>query len=86
MIYIDVQDDYLLNEEIAVSHFREVFVTENQAKRFSNGGQLSYERLKVADFVDEEILRIKYKDRFIGLGFADNERQQIGIKCIINQL
>lgn len=77
---------YLLDEETAVSHFREVFVTDNQAKRFSNGGQLSYERLKNADFADDEILRIKCKDCFIGLGFADNERQQIGIKCIINQL
>ena len=77
---------YLLNEEMAVSHFREVFVTENQAKRFSNGGQLSYERLKNADFTDGEILRVKCKELFLGLGFADNERQQIGIKCVINQV
>lgn len=79
-------NEYLLNEEIAVSHFKEVLVTENQAKRFSNGGQLAYGRLKTADFADGEILRVKHKDLFIGLGFADNERQQIGIKCIINQL
>ena len=78
--------EHLLNEEIAVSHFKQVLVTENQAKRFSNGGQLSYERLKNVDFSDGEILRVKYRDCFVGLGFADNERQQIGIKCVTNQL
>ena len=61
-------------------------VSAPQAKRFSNGGQLSYERLKNADFTDGEILRVKCKELFLGLGFADNERQQIGIKCVINQV
>lgn len=89
---IDLEDitednisEYLLNEETAVSHFKEINVTENQARRFSNGGQLSYERLKEQAFDDGELFRVKHNGLFIGLGFADNERQQLGIKCIINQ-
>lgn len=77
--------DYILSEETAVSHLREITVTENQARRFSNGGQLSYERLKICDFIENELFRVKFKDLFLGLGFADNERKQLGIKCIINQ-
>ncbi len=76
--------DYILPEEKAVLYLREVKVTEKQAIRFSNGGKLGYERLKTADFSDNELLRIKYGDSLIGLGIADNEKQEIAIKCIIN--
>lgn len=77
--------DYLLPEENALGYLKEVYVTEKQAIRFSNGGQLSYERLKKADFSDGELLRVKHKDTFLGVGYADNENQQIAIKCVINQ-
>lgn len=77
---------YLKNEEWAVRHLREVSVSEKQAVRFSNGGQLAYERLKVSDFADGELVRVKFNDKFLGIGFADNEKQQIAIKCIINQM
>lgn len=78
--------DHILSEEMAVSHLKEIFVTENQAVRFCNGGQLGFERLRVntADFSDGQLFRIKYKDLFLGIGFADCEKSQIGIKCIIN--
>ncbi len=78
--------EYLKSEEYAVRHLREVFVSEKQAVRFSNGGQLSYERLKNTDFEDGELLRIKFQDKFLGIGFAENDKQQIAIKCIINQM
>lgn len=77
---------YLKNEEWAVRHLREVSVSEKQAVRFSNGGQLAYERLKVSDFADGELVRVKFNDKFLGIGFADNEKKQISIKCIINQM
>lgn len=76
---------YLLSEEVAVSHFREIFVTEKQAIRFSNGGALSYDRLKSTDFSDGELVRVKFGSLFLGLGFADNVNKQICIKCVINQ-
>lgn len=79
-------ENYILPEEKAVLHLKEVKVTEKQAVRFSNGGKLSYERLKTSDFAENELLRIKYQDIFLGLGIADNEMCEIAIKCIINPL
>ena len=78
-------ENHLLSEEVVVSHLREIFVTEKQAVRFSNGGQLSFERLKIptADFCENELFRIKYKNIFLGVGFANIEKKEIGIKCVI---
>lgn len=77
--------NHILSEEVAVSHLREIFVTEKQAVRFSNGGQLSFDRLSIStdDFKDNELFRVKYKNIFLGVGFADNEKREIGIKCVI---
>lgn len=76
--------DYLLSEEIAVSYLPKVNVTEKQAIRFCNGGQLSFERLHLKDVDEGELFRVKFGEKFLGVGFADCENQQIGIKCIIN--
>ena len=77
--------DHILSEELAVSHLKEIFVTEKQAVRFSNGGQLSFDRLNIPtdDFCENELFRVKYKDIFLGVGFADTEKREIGIKCVI---
>lgn len=76
--------NYLLNEEVAVSHLRALSVTKNQAVRFCNGGQLAFERLNVENFKENELFRIKYKNQFLGIGIADCQKQQIAIKCIVN--
>ena len=76
--------NYLLNEEVAVSHLRALSVTKNQAVRFCNGGQLAFERLNVENFKENELFRIKYKNQFLGIGVADCQKQQIAIKCIVN--
>ncbi len=76
--------EFILPEETALKYLPEVFVTEKQAVRFSNGGQLSYERLKNANFADGQLLRVKFGDKFLGVGYADNNNQQIAIKCVIN--
>lgn len=76
--------DCILDEEIAVKHFREVIVTENQAVRFCNGGQLDFERLHIENVTENELFRVKCKGKFLGVGFADIENKRIGIKCIIN--
>ena len=75
---------HLLSEERAISHLKEVFITKKQAVRFSNGGQLSYERLKETNFASGELLRIKCENTLIGVGIADNEKEQIAIKCLLN--
>ena len=40
-------EKYILSEETALMHLREVTVTEKQAVRFCNGGQLGFERVRV---------------------------------------
>ncbi len=78
--------EHILSEELAVAYLDAVNVTDNQAKRFCNGGQLGFDRLHIdtTKLSDGQLLRVKCKDLFLGVGFADVERQQIGIKCIIN--
>ena len=66
-------------------YLRKISVTEKQAIRFSNGGQLAYERLKDAEFEDGELVRVKHGGLFLGVGYADNTNKQIAIKCVINQ-
>ncbi len=76
--------EFLLNEETAVMYLPQINVTEKQAVRFCNGGQLSFERLHINNVNDGSLFRIKFGEQFLGIGFADCEKQQIGIKCIIN--
>jgi len=74
---------YILNEEVAVKGFKEIQVTEKQAVRFTNGGQLGFDRLKNVDFSDGELLRVKLGDTLLGIGVADTQKQWVAIKCII---
>lgn len=77
-------EEYLLSEEKAVEYLPAVSVTEKQAIRFCNGGQLSFDRINIKQVTDGELFRVKYGDTFLGIGFADTEKAQLGIKCIIN--
>jgi riboflavin kinase/FMN adenylyltransferase len=77
-------NSFILKEERAVSHLREVAVSENQAIRFSNGGELGFDRLRIKDLSDGELLRVKFRDLFLGIGYANCSKQHMGIKCIIN--
>ena len=76
--------DYIYNEEMAVKHLREVKITQNQAVRFCNGGQLDFDRLNIENISENELFRVKYNDKFLGIGFADIQNKRLGIKCIIN--
>lgn len=76
--------DRIVSEESAVLNLRVCSVTEKQAIRFCNGGQLSFERLNVRNFTENELVRVKYGDKFLGIGIADLEKNQLNIKCIIN--
>ena len=77
--------DNILSEELAVGHLPALFVSEKQALRFSNGGKLSFDRLN-QKVEDGQYLRVKYKDRFIGIGYADSEKKEIRIMCLINPM
>lgn len=76
--------EYILSEEQAVSHLPEINVTDKQATRFCNGGQLGYEHLQISALPDGQLFRVKNKGLLLGIGVADNEKKQINIKCIIN--
>lgn len=75
---------YLLSEELAVSYLRQADVTEKQAFRFTNGGQLDFDRLKLTGIKDGELFRVKYGDVFLGIGRADLQKNQLAVKCVIN--
>lgn len=77
---------YLLSEETVVKQFRAVEVTEKQAVRFCNGGQLDITRLKIHDLSDGELIRVKYNNTFLGLGVADIPNGQLAIKCVIRNI
>ncbi len=79
--------DYILSEETVVSHLEEITVTKPQAIRFCNGGQLSFDRLNTNtdNFTENQLFRVKCGDEFLGVGYADLEKRQIAIKCVIKE-
>lgn len=60
--------EFLLTAEQAVLNYNAVKVTEKQAIRFYNGGELDIARINGFDANENEILRVKYQDKFVGLG------------------
>ena len=75
---------HIVSEEKAVAYLREVKVTDKQAVRFCNGGKLSFDRLRLTDASENELFRVKFGGLFLGIGAAENEKEQLAIKCIIN--
>ena len=60
--------------------YRSVNVSELQAKRFLNGGQLALDRLHLPFFKDNEIIRVKTpENQFIGLGKVNLEQRELSI-------
>lgn len=71
----EIEEKLISTENLFVS-FPELMVSEAQAKRFSNGGALDSSRtsLRSAENIEGNIYRIKYDDKFFGLGIVrDNE-------------
>lgn len=71
----EIEEKLISTENLFVS-FPELMVSEAQAKRFSNGGALDSSRtsLRSAENINGNIYRIKYNDKFFGLGIVrDNE-------------
>jgi len=79
-------ENYIKNCDAALPDLRKVSVTEKQAVRFTNGGQLDLDRLKENSFIDEEIFKVYFENKFLGLGFVDAEHNQLAIKCVINNI
>ena len=71
----EIEEKLISTENLFIS-FPELKVSEAQAKRFSNGGALDSSRtsLRSAENIEGNIYRIKYDDKFFGLGIVrDNE-------------
>ena len=62
-----------------------VSISEKQAIRFCNGGELSLERVKYDDFKDNEIYRVYFGDKFLGLGRADLDKNLLKIECLVDR-
>lgn len=76
--------EYLLPAERAVSYMPQVNATEKQAVRFTNGGQLSLDRLKITNAKNGDFFRVNFGDTFLGIGQVDGEKNQLNICCIVN--
>ncbi|MBQ8303484.1 MAG: tRNA pseudouridine(55) synthase TruB [Clostridia bacterium] len=77
---------FVLSEETAVLKLREITVTEKQAVRFTNGGELDIERLKINDPKENEYFRVKFNDLLLGIGFFSKEKNSICISNILNKI
>lgn len=75
--------DFILSPERAVFDMPQVQVTQKQAARFCNGGQLDFERLKIQPPADRQMFRVKCADELLGIGEADCQAQQLKIKCLL---
>jgi hypothetical protein len=47
---------------------------------------LGFDRITIDNLTQGELLRVKYKNKFLGIGFADFDKSQVGVKCVINYL
>ncbi len=75
--------DFIKSEELAVERFKRIAVSDKQATRFLNGGELGFERLRGfgADY-DGEIFRVVGENTFLGLGYADFSTSSLKVKCL----
>lgn len=76
-------NDYLQPAQKAVEDKRYVGVSEKQAARFLNGGQLALDRIYLKDYSDGELIRVCHKSELLGLGIVDIANNQLAVKCVV---
>lgn len=76
----------VLSEETAVIDLRQITVTEKQAVRFTNGGELDITRLKINNPKENEHFRVKFNDLLLGIGFFSKEKNSICISNVLNKI
>ena len=77
--------DYILPCDKVVDYLPKILVSEKQATRFSNGGQLSLDRIKYSGFENNGLYRVYFENRFLGLGKADLDQELLKIECLIDR-
>ena len=74
----------LLPADRAVQGFRNLNISDAQAKRFMNGAALSVDRIRFyADAADNELFKTYTGEQFLGLSEFDKASGEITTKCVI---
>lgn len=75
-------DDLIVDVEKLFDAYGKAYVSPAQARRFSNGGALSLDRLRSR--LNDGIYRVYSPDGlFLGLGEADNQKQELSVKKLL---
>lgn len=82
----DIINNYVLPTDTLFKNLNKTVVSDAQAKRFQNGGNLSLQRLPHSlNFKDTEIIKVYTTQTFVGLGKIDKGKNELKIlKCQIN--
>ena len=76
-------ENFLISVEDALSAYPKAFVTFGQAHRFVNGGDLNLDRIK--DCKVSGLYRIYSEDKFLGLGRAEPENNNLKFLRVYNE-
>lgn len=76
--------EYLLPAENALPTAEKLSVTEKQAIRFSNGGELDISRTGLVKVVDGALVRVMFGSVMLGVGQVNVEKNEIRVMCVIN--
>jgi len=72
---------YIKPVESIFAHLSDIHITDKQAFRFSNGGNLSLSRLHgVSDITNGTLYRVYHEDKFIGLGSVNAELNELAFE------
>ncbi|MCH5320576.1 MAG: tRNA pseudouridine(55) synthase TruB [Eubacterium sp.] len=75
-------DDVVIDLEKLFECYDKVYVSQAQARRFSNGGALAIDRIKKK--LADGIYRVYSQDGlFLGIGEADNQKQELSVKRLL---
>lgn len=76
---------FLLREDFALCGYNKINVSKKQAVRFSNGGELSLDRLfGINSLEDKKLVRVYFSDIFVGLGEICLEKAALKPKALVN--
>ena len=76
--------EHVLSCDSVFEDLVKVRITDQQSKRFKNGGYLSLERIFTEkDLNNDELVRIYNKTEFVGLGRVNSIKNEISVACLI---
>ncbi len=79
-------NDYILPCDLAVEYMPKLAISEKQAVRFSNGGELSLDRIKYDEYEEKALYRVYFENKFLGLGRADLDKKLLKIECLVDRM